>query len=208
MMGLDRNYIIAPFRGEYFIVNRPGPPIIRSMVYPIPNPLVPFLGVHLTRTVAGSVLIGPNAVLAFGREAYRRTAFNVRDLVQILCHKGPWCALVRNRVLIKVAWNGLRHSCSKQYFLSEASKLIEGLCREDLKLNRRFGIRSQLIRSDGHLVEDLVVETTSRSIHVLNVVSPGMTSALSFASWVAKRIDDNLHWSNGAVDTQPARAKL
>lgn len=101
---------------------------------------------------------------------------------------------MRNRALLKVAWNGLRHSCSKQYFLSEASKLIEGLCREGLKLNRRFGIRSQLIRSDGHLVEDLVVETTSRSIHILNVVSPGMTAPLAFGQWISDGIDENLNW--------------
>ena len=75
------------------------------MIYPVPNPSVPFLGVHLTRTVSGEVLIGPNVAPAFGREAYNWTALNVRDLAEIICHKGFWNALVRNRVLIKVALN-------------------------------------------------------------------------------------------------------
>jgi len=194
MMGLGQGYVIAPFRGEYFLVSRPGPAIIRSMVYPVPNPLVPFLGVHLTKTVGGSVLIGPNAVPAFGREAYKRTSFNIGDLFEMARHRGMWNALMRNRALIKVATKELRHSCSRRYFLKEASKLVRGLRLQDLKLGSRVGIRPQLIRSDGSLVEDLVLETTPRSIHVLNVVSPGMTSALAFARWLVDGIDDNLHW--------------
>ena len=196
MMGLGRDYIIAPFRGEYFVVNRPGPPLIRSMVYPVPNPLVPFLGVHLTRTVEGTVLIGPNAVPAFGREAYRRTAVNVRELIEIGRHRGVWNAFLRNHALIKIGWNELRRSCSKRHFLKEARRLVEGLQREDLMLGTRVGIRPQLIKSDGRLVEDLVMETTSRSIHILNVVSPGMTSALAFGQWISDGIDENLNWVN------------
>lgn len=194
LMGVGRDYVIAPFRGEYFVARNNGKPIIRSMVYPVPHPLVPFLGIHLTRTIDNSVLIGPNAVPAFGREAYSQWAFNVRDLGQIFSHKGIWNALVRNRVLVKVAWNELRHSCSRRHFLKEASRLVTGLRLKDLKLGSRVGIRPQLIKSDGHLVEDLVVETTPRSIHILNVVSPGMTSAIPFAKWLSSGIDDHLRW--------------
>jgi L-2-hydroxyglutarate oxidase LhgO len=194
MMGVGKEYVIAPFRGEYFVVNRPGQPVIRSMVYPIPNPLVPFLGVHLTRTVSGSVLVGPNAVPAFGREAYARAAINVRDVAEIVRHRGVWSALLRNKALVKIAWNELRHSCSKRHFLREANKLVSGLQLQDLTLGTRVGIRPQLIRSDGHLVEDLVVEATPRTIHVLNVVSPGMTCSLAFAKWLSNRIDDKLTW--------------
>jgi L-2-hydroxyglutarate oxidase len=196
MMGLGRDYIIAPFRGEYFTVNRPGPPIIRSMVYPAPNLLVPFLGVHLTRTVEGSVLIGPNAVPAFGREQYTRKGINLRDLVEMASHKGIWNALIHNRNLINIAWNELLHSWSRWHFMREASKLVTGLCHQDLRRNNRVGIRPQLIRSDGHLVEDLMLESTSRSIHVLNAVSPGMTSALAFARWLSRGIDDKLRWKD------------
>ena len=201
MMGIGKDYVIAPFRGEYFVVNRPGPPLIRSMIYPVPNPVVPFLGVHLTRTISGAVLIGPNAVPAFGREAYGRTMFNIKDLVEIACHKGVWSALTRNRALIKIAWNELRHSCSRRHFLKEASKLVSGIRPQDLRLGTSVGIRPQLIKSDGHLVEDLVIETTPRSIHLLNVVSPGMTSALAFADWLNRHIDNNLTWTGPTAVT-------
>ena len=87
-MDVRQNYVVAPFRGEYFVVKRPGPRLINSMVYPIPNPVVPFLGVHLTKTIAGSVLVGPNAVPALGREAYTRRTLNFKELVETGCHKG------------------------------------------------------------------------------------------------------------------------
>ncbi|TLY35606.1 MAG: FAD-dependent oxidoreductase, partial [Nitrospirae bacterium] len=101
MMGLGLDFLIAPFRGEYFVVSCPGPPIIRSMVYPVPHSKVPFLGVHLTRTVSGSVLIGPNAVPAFGREAYHWGAVSPRDVLEMIRHKGFWNALIKNRELVK-----------------------------------------------------------------------------------------------------------
>ena len=194
-MGVGLDYVIAPFRGEYFVVNRPGPPIIRSMVYPVPNPLVPFLGVHLTRTVTGAVLIGPNAVPAFGREAYERYAFNIKDLIEMACHKGTWNALIHNRPLIKIAWNELRNSCSKRHTLEEVNQLVGGLTMKDIGLDSRIGIRPQLIRSNGQLLDDLVVESTNRSVHILNVVSPGMTSSLAFARWLTQKIHDNLRFS-------------
>src|SRR3989475_7591725 len=198
MMGVGRDYTIAPFRGEYFVVRRPGPPIIRSMVYPVPHPKVPFLGVHLTRTVTGSVLFGPNAVPAFGREAYKWSQVYSRDLAEMAGHKGIWNAFIRNRDLVKVAWNELRHSCSRQHFWKEASRLVEGLKLEELTLESRVGIRPQLIRSNGELVDDLVIETTAHTIHVLNVVSPGMTSALAFAKWFSSGINSQLEWTERA----------
>jgi L-2-hydroxyglutarate oxidase LhgO len=190
-MGVGRDLIVAPFRGEYFVVKHP---VIRSMVYPVPHPLVPFLGVHLTKSIDGSVLLGPNAVPAFGREAYGPWNVNVRDVAQMLAHRGVWNALVRNRTLVKIAWNEWRHSRSRQHFWKEASRLVNGLRVEDLTLGQRVGIRPQLIRANGHLVEDLVIETTPRSVHVLNVVSPGMTSSIPFAKWLSSRISDELQW--------------
>jgi (S)-2-hydroxyglutarate dehydrogenase len=198
MMGVGRDYTIAPFRGEYFVVRRPGPPLVRSMVYPVPHPKVPFLGVHLTRTVAGSVLIGPNAVPAFGREAYKWSQVHWRDLAEMASHKGIWNAFIRNRDLVKVAWNELRRSGSRRYFWKEARRLVEGLKLEELTLESRVGIRPQLIRSNGELVDDLVIETTTHTIHVLNVVSPGMTSALAFAKWLSGGINSQLEWTERA----------
>jgi len=196
MMGVGRDYTIAPFRGEYFVVRRPGPPLIRSMVYPVPHPQVPFLGVHLTRTVSGAVLIGPNAVPAFGREAYKKGQVRLADMAEMIRHRGFWNALLRNRALVNVAWNELRHSCSQRHFWKEASRLVTGLKLEELALESRVGIRPQLIRANGQLLEDLVIESTGRSIHILNVVSPGMTSALAFAKWFSEGIGDDLRWAN------------
>lgn len=207
MMGVGRDYVIAPFRGEYFIVRRPGPPIIRSMVYPVPNPIVPFLGVHLTKSVDGTVLVGPNAVPAFGREAYSRFSIGWKDLREIATHKGTWTAFRKNRALVGIAWNELRNSCSRRHFHAEASRLVCGLRPEDLALDSRVGIRPQLIHANGHLVEDLVIETTPRSIHILNVVSPGMTSSLAFADWVSGGISGDLRWTRAAeVGMAPACA--
>jgi len=195
MMGVGQEYTIAPFRGEYFVVRRAGPPLIRSMVYPIPHPKVPFLGVHLTRTVSGAVLLGPNAVPAFGREAYFWNKIRLSDLAEMAGHRGIWNALFRNRDLVKVAWDELRHSRSQSHFWREASRLVNGLRLEELTLENRVGIRPQLIRSNGQLLDDLVIESTARSIHILNVVSPGMTSSMAFAKWFSNGINDRLEWT-------------
>lgn len=195
MVGVGKQYTIVPFRGEYFVVKRPGPLLINSMIYPIPNPIIPFLGIHLTKTTEGSVLIGPNAVPAFGREAYRPKDYRCKDIATMLIHKGFWNALLHNRELFKIGWNELRNSYSKRHFLLEASRLVKGLTLDDLAVESRVGIRPQLIRSDGQLVEDLVIESTSRSIHILNMVSPGMTCALAFARWISQHVTDSLQWS-------------
>jgi len=113
-------------------------------------------------------------------------------------HRGFWNALCRNRALIAVAWNELRRSGSRRHFWKEASRLVEGLKPEELTLESRVGIRPQLIRSNGELVDDLVIETTAHTIHVLNVVSPGMTSALAFAKWFSGGINSQLEWTERA----------
>jgi L-2-hydroxyglutarate oxidase len=195
LMKVGLNYTVVPFRGEYFVVKKPGPPIVRSMIYPTPNLRFPFLGVHVTKTVTGKVLIGPNAVPAFGREAYRNRDVKWRDLFDMVIHKGFWNALLHNRDLVSAAWNELQNSCSRQHFWRQACELVEGLDLDDIALETRVGIRPQLIRSDGELVEDLVIETTPRSIHILNVVSPGMTSAIAFAKWFVDRISHECRWT-------------
>ncbi len=194
-MGVGRDLVAAPFRGEYFVVKKP---VIRSMVYPVPHPVVPFLGVHLTKSIDGSVLLGPNAVPAFGREAYGPWNVNVRDMAQMLSHRGVWSALATNRTLVKIAWNEWRHSRNRRHFWTEASTLVDGLRQEDLTLGQRVGIRPQLIRANGQLVEDLVIETTPRSIHILNVVSPGMTSSIPFSRWLSAGLGDDFTWTRPA----------
>ncbi|MBI1883227.1 MAG: L-2-hydroxyglutarate oxidase [Chlamydiae bacterium] len=194
LMGLGREYAITPFRGEYFEANGTCAKKIHAMIYPVPHPEFPFLGIHVTPTVHGTIILGPNAVLAAGREAYGRWSFNFRDVFRTLFHGGFLKAFFKNSLLRKVAWHELKNSCSKQHFFREASRLVEGFQIEDFSLAKRVGIRPQLIRKDGQFVDDLVIEQTPHSLHLLNVVSPGMTSAIPFAQWLSKGIDNVLCW--------------
>lgn len=187
-LGVGRSYAIIPFRGEYYALRQSHPPLIRSMVYPAPDPAFPFLGVHLTATVDGTVLIGPNAVPAFGREAYSRFSFNVQETVEQLLWKGTWHLLKDPHVRRSAMWE-LKRSFSKRLFAAEAAAVVRGVRPEDLR-PYRAGIRAQLVSETGVLVEDMVLERTPRSLHLLNVVSPGMTCSIPFVEHVASVIGD------------------
>ena len=188
-MGVGTEYMILPFRGSYCTIQRQGTPIINSMIYPVPDLALPFLGVHLTKTVHDTILVGPNAVPAFGREAYQGGGMQIAGLMEWARHPAVWKAFIKNRNLMNLAWQELGRSISKRRFWEGANRLVRGLTQEHLISGRRAGIRPQLIRSDGQLVDDLVIESTSRTVHILNVVSPGMTSALAFAKWLADRLE-------------------
>ena len=189
-MGVGKAYAIIPFRGEYYATRSGGAPLIRSMVYPAPDLAFPFLGIHLTATVNGTVLIGPNAVPAFGREAYSRLSINLREMIEQLAWKGTW-QLLKDPHTRRTAIRELRRSCSKRIFAAEASAVVHGVRPSDLR-PYRAGIRAQLVSEGGELIEDMVMERTARSLHLLNVVSPGMTCSLPFAEHVANLIGEML----------------
>ena len=188
MLGVGRSYVILPFRGEYYSVRHSDPSLIRSMVYPAPDPAFPFLGVHLTAAVDGTVLIGPNAVPAFGREAYSRFSFHPVEMLEQLLWKGTRQLLKDPHVRRSAMWE-LRRSFSKRLFAAEAAAVVRGVRPEDLR-PYRAGIRAQLVSEAGQLVEDMVLERTRRSLHLLNVVSPGMTCSIPFAEHVAGLIGE------------------
>lgn len=190
MMGVGQSYAIIPFHGEYYAITPDGPPLIRSMVYPAPDLAFPFLGVHLTATVGSMVLIGPNAVPAFGREAYARLSFNIREMAEQFLWKGTRQLLKDPHVRRTAAWE-LRRSLSKRIFAAEASEVVRGVRLESLR-SYRAGIRAQLVSESGQLIEDLLVERTQRSLHLLNVVSPGMTCSIPFAEHVAGLVGEAL----------------
>lgn len=190
MMGAGRSYAIIPFRGEYYAITPNGHPLIRSMVYPAPDLAFPFLGVHLTATVGGMVLIGPNAVPAFGREAYSRLSFNIREMAEQFLWKGTRQLLKDSHVRRTAIWE-IRRSFSKKIFAAEASEVVRGVRPESLR-SYRAGIRAQLVSESGQLIEDLLVERTPRSLHLLNVVSPGMTCAIPFAEHVVGLVGEVL----------------
>ncbi len=187
-MGVGQGYAIIPFRGEYYAVQPGRAPLIQSMVYPAPDLAFPFLGVHLTATLDGTVLIGPNAVPAFGREAYSRFSMNLHETIGQLLWKGTWRLLKDPHVRQSAVWE-LRRSFSKKIFAAEASAVVRGV-RPELLRPYRAGIRAQLASDAGKLVEDMVLERTPRSLHLLNVVSPGMTCSIPFAEHVASVIGD------------------
>ena len=187
-MGVGREYAILPFRGEYYAIRKAdGPPLVRSMVYPAPDPAFPFLGIHLTATIGGGVIIGPNAVPAFGREAYSRFSFNVRDMALQFLWGGTW-RLLRDPHVRRTAAREIKRSLNQRIFVAEAAHVVKGIREQDV-VPYRPGIRAQLASKEGKLIEDMVLERTPRSLHLLNVVSPGMTCSIPFAEHVAELVD-------------------
>ncbi|GJL65849.1 MAG: hydroxyglutarate oxidase [Nitrospirales bacterium] len=187
-MGVGRDYFMVPLRGIYFTVTRSGPPLIQSIIYPVQDFSPPFMGVSIARTVHGAVLVGPSTVPDFRPEAYQRKPDRLGTMAKLASRQAVWKAVFRNRKLLRLGWKHDTDTVTQQYFWKEASRVIDGLQLQDLSLGNRVGMTPQLIRSDGQLIDDLVVESTERTIHVLNMVSPGMTCALSFAKWLTDRM--------------------
>ncbi len=186
-LGVGKGYQIVPFRGEYYEL-RPGRRhLCETMIYPTPNPELPFLGVHYTRRTDGKVIIGPNAVLAFGREAYENTQFDLSDLFDTLTYEG-FRRLLASRMMLSVALEELSKSYRKGKFAEASQRLVPDVRREDLKRSYA-GIRAQVVSEDGDLVKDPLFVETDDSVHVLNAVSPGLTSSLPFGDHIAERLE-------------------
>lgn len=182
-MGVGTEYVIIPFRGEYYKVRDEKAHLVRTLVYPVPDLHFPFLGIHFTPTVDGGLKVGPNAILALGREAYTHAQINLQETVAMLRTKALW-QLMRNREFRRMATRFLRTSLSRRAFLQEASTLVAGLSESDLLRGPLPGIRAQVVDQAGQLVDDMIVEKQDNSMHVLNVVSPGLTCALPFAEYL------------------------
>jgi L-2-hydroxyglutarate oxidase LhgO len=189
-LGVGGGHRVVPFRGEYYEVVPGRRDICRSMIYPTPDPDLPFLGVHFTRRADGKVIVGPNAVLAFGREAYRNTEFDLRDLADTLSYPGFW-RLMASRKMLGVARHELAKSYRKDGFVAAARRLVPDVTADDL-VESYAGVRAQLVSADGNLVQDPVFETGPRSLHVLNAVSPGLTSSLPLGDHLADRVLEGL----------------
>jgi (S)-2-hydroxyglutarate dehydrogenase len=173
---------IVPFRGEYFTIRRPE--LVRGLIYPVPDPALPFLGVHLTRTVDGHLHAGPNAVLALAREGYRWGRVNVRDLVDAAGYPGTW-RLARRHLGTGV--DEVRRSLSRRRFAASLARLVPDVTRDDL-VPAPAGVRAQAVGRDGALLDDFLLLRHERQLHVLNAPSPAATSSLE----IARRIVDEL----------------
>ncbi|MCX5132271.1 L-2-hydroxyglutarate oxidase [Streptomyces sp. NBC_00340] len=172
---------IVPFRGEYFTLARPE--LVRGLVYPVPDPAFPFLGVHLTRGIDGSVHVGPNAVPALAREGYGWGVVRPRELAATLSWPGSWRIARRHW---RYGAGELRRSVSKAAFTEAVRRLLPAVTPDDL-LPAAAGVRAQAVLRDGTLVDDFLIKEGPRTVHVLNAPSPAATASLPIGREVARR---------------------
>ncbi len=180
MMGVDIGVRIVPFRGEYFSIRPDRAHLVRGLIYPVPNPRLPFLGVHFTRRITGEVEAGPNAVLAFAREGYRKTSFNLGDVIGTLGYTGFWRMA---RTYWKTGVDEQYRSIFKSVFLRSLQTLVPEIKMEDL-VEPGAGVRAQAVNRKGQLLQDFSIAETQNAIHVLNAPSPGATSSLTISRYI------------------------
>ena len=181
MMGVEPGLRIVPFRGEYFSIRPERRDLVRGLIYPVPNPRLPFLGVHFTRRIDGSVEAGPNAVLALAREGYRKTSFHLGEALSTLTYPGFWrMSATYWRSGISEQYRSMR----KRSFLESLQKLVPDIRLEDLT-SPGAGVRAQAIDRRGNLVQDFAISETQTAIHVPQRPIPGATSALTISRYIA-----------------------
>ncbi|WP_414543101.1 L-2-hydroxyglutarate oxidase [Nostoc sp. CCY0012] len=180
---------IVPFRGEYYELTPEKRYLVKTLIYPVPNPDFPFLGVHFTRMIDGSVHAGPNAVLSLKREGYKKTDFNLRDFAEVITYPGFW------KLAAKHADEGIQEiirSLSKAAFTRSLQKLIPEVQAEDL-VPTHAGVRAQALMNNGKLVDDFLIVPGQNSIHVCNAPSPAATSSLEIGKAVVAQIPQQSH---------------
>jgi L-2-hydroxyglutarate oxidase len=183
LAGLDPGVRIVPFRGDYFELVPEARRKVRGLIYPVPDPELPFLGVHLTRRVDGTVEAGPNAVLAWKRESYVAGAFSLRDAATTLSFPGFWRMARRQAA---VAGREYRRAWSRRRFGEALRRLLPGLRDEELR-PAGCGVRAQAVDRAGKLVDDFVFAEAPRMLHVLNAPSPAATAAMAIGRTLAER---------------------
>lgn len=181
--GVDSGLQIVPFRGDYYELSPRAQAKVKHLIYPVPDPNFPFLGVHFTRMVHGGVECGPNAVFSFAREGYSKTAFDGRDTATALGYAGTWKLFAKHW---RYGLGEYERAFSKTKFLSALQRLIPSLELEDLHPGRA-GIRAQALRRDGSLEDDFVLRQGERAFHVLNAPSPAATASLAIADEILKQ---------------------
>ena len=180
--GVKLNERVVGFRGDYYELTEQAMHKVKNLIYPVPDPAFPFLGVHFTRMTNGDTECGPNAVFTFKREGYSKTAFNFRDSWDALTYKGTWKLFFSN---VKFGINEYRRAFSKKLFLKTLQGLIPSLTMDDIKPGRS-GVRALLLKQDGDTRDDFKIESTEHSIHVLNAPSPAATASLAIGEHIAE----------------------
>ena len=175
---------IVPFRGEYYKIKKDRQHLVRHLIYPVPDPKFPFLGVHFTRLIHGGIEAGPNAVLAFAREGYRWTNVNLRDLAEAVFFPGLWKFLA---AYPSMCGYEVRRSLSRSLFCRSLQKLVPEIRADDLETGGA-GVRAQAMTSDGKLVEDFHFEEQPGILHVVNAPSPAATAALAIGGTIVEKV--------------------
>jgi L-2-hydroxyglutarate oxidase len=183
--GLELEMQIVGFRGDYYELRQEARHKVKHLIYPVPDPRYPFLGVHFTPMVGGEVECGPNAVFTFKREGYSRTSFDLRDSLQALSFRGTWRLFAKNWV------KGLeeyRRAFSKRLFLHELQAMIPSLEARDI-LATRSGVRAQAVSISGEMIDDFVIRNNKSVIHVINAPSPAATACLAIADEILDQVN-------------------
>ncbi|MDV6286498.1 L-2-hydroxyglutarate oxidase (plasmid) [Rhodococcus opacus] len=173
---------IVPFFGDYFLLSPEKSALVKGLIYPVPDPKYPFLGVHLTKRFDGAIMLGPNAFLSLGRESYRARDYSLRDIADAIGFGGFWRFALQN---LSAAARESRTVLSTRSFVEEARKYVPDITLADVHRGPR-GIRAQAMNSDGSLEDDFVISGKDRLIHVRNAPSPGATSSLAIAEYVVR----------------------
>ncbi len=184
MFGVDPKLQIIPFRGEYYQLKKEKQYLVKNLIYPVPDPQFPFLGVHFTRMINGGVEAGPNAVLAFKREGYKKTDFSFQDVLEMKLYPGFWKMAAK---YYKMGFQEFRRSFSKELFVKSLQKLIPEIQYDDIEAGGA-GVRAQALERDGKLVDDFRIVEAERMIHVLNAPSPAATASLSIGKTISEMV--------------------
>ncbi len=184
MSGLDPKVRIVPFRGEYFELKSEKRGLVKHLIYPVPNPAFPFLGVHFTRMIDGSIHAGPNAVLSLKREGYFKTDVSLKDMIETATYPGFWKLAARHTAY---GWNEMVRSWSRTAFVRSLQRLIPKITEDDIEPSAA-GVRAQALKPDGSLVDDFLFVQGERSLHVLNAPSPAATSSIPIGKSIVAKL--------------------
>ncbi len=184
LFGVDPKLQIIPFRGEYYQLKKEKQYLVKNLIYPVPDPQFPFLGVHFTRMINGRIEAGPNAVLAFKREGYKKTDFSFRDILEMKLYPGFWKMAAK---YYKMGFQEFRRSFSKELFVKSLQKLIPEIQYDDIEVGGA-GVRAQALERDGKLVDDFRIVEAERMVHVLNAPSPAATASLSIGKTISEMV--------------------
>jgi (S)-2-hydroxyglutarate dehydrogenase len=189
LTGVDPEVRIVPFRGEYYKLKKNKENLVKNLVYPVPDPEFPFLGVHFTRMINGGVEAGPNAVLAFKREGYKKTDFSLSETAGLFLYPG---FIKMAAKYYRMGFGEFYRSYNKKAFVAALQKLIPAISAEDL-IPGGSGVRAQALNSDGKLIDDFCIVTAENAVNILNAPSPAATASLSIGKKIANIVSSSIN---------------